>query len=141
MRLTKWTVALYMGLVFVCGGVVGAFGHRLYTVSGVSANASARNPEEFRKQFQAELKSRLKLSDEQFSKLDAIMDDTRREYRAARQTIEPEMRKIREEQQQKIGALLSPDQQAEWQKILEERARNRQNKKRGGRPPGGPPPE
>ena len=49
MKLTRWTVALYMGLVFVCGGVVGAFGHRLYTVSGVSANVASRNPEEFRK--------------------------------------------------------------------------------------------
>ena len=44
MKLTRWTVALYMALVFVCGGVVGAFAHRLYTVSGVSANAGQRNP-------------------------------------------------------------------------------------------------
>jgi hypothetical protein len=139
MKLTKWTIALYMGLVFVCGAVVGAFGHRLYTISGVSANATPRNPEEFRKRFQADLKARLHLDDDQLTKLSAILDDTRRQYRATRATIEPEMRKIREDQQQKINALLSPDQQAEWQKILEERARNRQNKKRGGLPPGPPP--
>ena len=140
MKLTKWTIALYMGLVFVCGGVVGGFAYRLYTVSGVSANGFPRNPEEFRKRFQAELKSRLKLNQDQLNKLDAIMENTRREYRDARQTIEPEMRKIREEQQQQISALLSPEQLAEWQKIQEERARDRQNKKRGGRP-AGPPPE
>lgn len=132
MKLTRWTIALYMGLVFVCGGVVGAFGHRLYTVSGVSANVTPRNPEEFRKRFQADLKARLQLTDDQLSKLDAIMEDTRKQFRATRAVIEPEMRKIREDQQQKISALLSPEQQTEWQKIQEERARNRQNKKRGG---------
>ncbi len=132
MRLTRWTIALYMGLVFVCGGVVGAFAHRLYTVSTVSANAGQRNPEEFRKRYLAELKTRLNLNDDQLTKLNTILDETRTQFRATRAVIEPEMRKIREDQQQKISALLSPEQQTEWQKIQEERARNRQNKKRGG---------
>ena len=73
MKLTRWTVALYMALVFACGGVVGAFAHRLYTVSGVSANVSQRNPEEFRKRYMADMKSRLQLSDEQADKLGAIL--------------------------------------------------------------------
>ncbi len=45
MKLTHWTVALYMGAVFLCGGVAGAFGYRLYTVSSVSANMGPRNPD------------------------------------------------------------------------------------------------
>jgi hypothetical protein len=129
MRLTRWTIALYMGLVFLCGGVVGAFAHRLYTVSTVSANT--RNPEEFRKRYLADLQARLKLSDNQVAKVNSVMDDTRTRFRAARVTIEPEMRKIREDQQREISELLSPEQQAEWQKIVEERERNRKNKKRG----------
>jgi hypothetical protein len=131
MRLTRWTIALYMGLVFLCGGVVGAFAHRLYTVSTVSANATTRNPEEVRKRYLEDLKSRLKLTDDQVAKVNSVMDDTRMRFRATRATIEPEMRKIREDQQREIGELLSPDQQAEWQKISEERERNRKNKRRG----------
>lgn len=136
MKATRWTVALYMGLVFVCGGVVGAFAHRLYTVSAVSANVATRNPEEFRKRFMADLQTRLKLSDDQLTKLNGILDDTRRQFRATRATIDPEMKRIREDQERKIGELLSPEQLAEWQKITAER-RNRPRKNRSGQRPGG----
>ena len=136
MKLTRWTVALYMALVFACGGVVGAFAHRLYTVSGVSANVGQRNPEEFRKRFMADMKSRLQLTDDQAAKLGVIMDETRARFRDARQKFEPEMQKIREDQRQRISELLSPSQQAEWQKIMDERQRRRESKKgREGPPP------
>jgi hypothetical protein len=129
MKLTRWTVALYMALVFVCGGVVGAFGHRLYTASGVSANVGQRNPEEFRKRFMADLKARLQLNDDQAAKLGVVMDETRMRVRAARETIEPELRKILEDQRQRISDMLSPSQQAEWQKINEELQRARKNRR------------
>lgn len=135
MKATRWTVALYMALVFVCGGVVGAFAHRLYTVSGVSANAGQRNPEEFRKRFMADLKSRLQLNDDQAAKLEAILDETGMRVRATRDTIEPELKKIRDDQRQRISDLLSPSQQAEWQKINDERQRKRDSKKKRDMPP------
>ena len=129
MKLTRWTVALYMALVFACGGVVGAFGHRLYTVSGVSANVTQRNPEEFRKRFMADMKARLQLNDDQAAKLEVIMDETRARFRQVRDKFEPEMQKIREDQRQRISELLSASQQAEWQKIIDERQRRRESKK------------
>ena len=135
MKPTRWTVALYMALVFACGGIVGAFAHRLYTVSGVSANVGQRNPEEFRKSFMADLKSRLQLSDDQAAKLGVIMDETRVRVRTTRDTIEPELRKIRDDQRQRISELLSPSQQVEWQKIIDERQRQRGGKKREMPPP------
>lgn len=137
MKLSRWTVALYMALVFACGGVVGAFAHRLYTVSGVSANVRQRNPEEFRKRFLADLKSRLQLSDEQTAKLEVVLDETRVRVRTTRGTIEPELQKIRDDQKQRINELLSASQQVEWQKILDERQHKRESKKN--RPP--PPPQ
>jgi hypothetical protein len=136
MKLTRWTVALYMALVFACGGVVGAFAYRLYTVSGVSANVGQRNPEEFRKRYMADMKARLQLNDDQAAKLNVIMDETRARFRDVREKFEPEMQKIREDQRQRISELLSPSQQAEWQKIVEERQRRREGKKgREGPPP------
>jgi hypothetical protein len=135
MKSTRWTVALYMALVFACGGVVGAFAHRLYTVSGVSANVAQRNPEEFRKRYMADMKARLQLSDEQAAKLGVVMDETRARFRDVREKFEPEMQKIREDQRQKISELLSSSQQAEWQKIVEERQRRRDGKKDRGTPP------
>lgn len=136
MKLTRWAVASYMALVFACGGVVGAFAHRLYTVSGVSANAAPRNPEEFRKRFMADMRTRLQLNDDQAAKLGVIMDQTRARFRDVRAKFEPEMQKIREDQRQRISELLSPSQQAEWKKIVEERQRRREQEKgREGPPP------
>ena len=132
MKPTRWTVALYMALVFVCGSVVGAFAFRLYTVSGVSANVGPRNPEDFRKRFLSDLKTRLTLSDEQASKVAAVMDETRSRFKATHDSIEPEIQKIREDQRQKISELLSPDQLQEWEKMVEERRRARESKKNGG---------
>jgi hypothetical protein len=128
-----------MALVFACGGIVGAFAHRLYTVSGVSANAAQRNPEEFRKRYMADMKARLQLTDDQAAKLSLLMDDTRARFREAREKFEPEMQKIREDQRQRISELLSPSQQAEWQEIMEERQRRREGKKGREGPP--PPPQ
>ena len=135
MKPTRWMVALYMALVFACGGVVCAFVFRLYTVSEVRANVGQRNPEEFRKRFMADLKSRLQLSDDQAAKLSAILDETRMRVRAARNTIEPELQKIRDDQKQRISELLSASQQVEWQKILDERQRQRESKKKRDLPP------
>jgi hypothetical protein len=129
MKFTRWTVALYMGLVFACGAVVGGFAYRLYTVSDVSANVGRRDPEEYRKRFMAELKNRLNLNDDQAAKVGVIMDQTRQQFRAARATIEPEIQKIREEQRQKINEILSAEQQPEFQKMMEQRRRMRESKK------------
>ena len=136
MKMNRTVIALWMGLVFACGGLLGALGHRLYTVSAVSANANQRNPEEFRKRFVTTLRMRVKASDEQIAKITAIMDETRSRFRETRSSIEPELKKLREEQQEKIRALLSSEQAAEWDKWREERAQEREErKKRGGGPP------
>jgi uncharacterized membrane protein len=131
MKLTRWTVALYMSLVFLCGGVAGAFAYRLYSVSAVSANVSRRSPEAFRKRFLAEMKARLNLSEGQMDKMGVVLEETGRRFREARSTIEPEIKKIREDQRQQISEILNPEQRQEWVKIVEERDRKRESKRRG----------
>jgi hypothetical protein len=126
MKLSRSTVALYVGLVFASGAVVGAYAHRFIDVTGVSANARS-SPEEFRKRFTAEMKSRLKMTDDQMQQLSAVLDSTRVEFHATRDSIEPALAKIREEQHQRILAILQPVQQAEYEKMRQEReARARQ---------------
>jgi Spy/CpxP family protein refolding chaperone len=120
MTLSRWKIALYVGLVFVSGALLGAFSHRLYTVSGVSANAP-RNPEEFRRRYMEEMKSRLKLTADQVTKLSVILDETRARVRSTRESIEPEIRKIRDEQQEKVHQILSADQRPEYDKMRQER--------------------
>ncbi|HML15679.1 MAG TPA: hypothetical protein VK419_01585 [Bryobacteraceae bacterium] len=136
MRFSRGMITLYVGLVFACGMVLGAFGDRLYNASVVVAKpAATKNPEEFRKKVIAEYRSRLKLNEEQVAKLDAIMDETRARVEETRQKMKPAYQKIHDEQAEKIRALLSPDQQVEYDKMRKEREqRVKQNPPRGSGP-------
>ena len=126
MRRTSLTTGLYLVLLFLSGVAVGAFGLRLYTVNSVSA----RNPEEFRRQYVAKLRDRLKLTDDQVSRLGPILDETRQQHRQLMEKHRPEYKAIQEEQVRKIRAILTDAQQPEYTKLLEERAKRRQQQGR-----------
>jgi len=132
MKLSRATIALYVALVFASGVVLGAIGHQFYMVSTVNARPTA---EEMRKRIVSVYQSRLKLSEDQVSQLNMIMDETRARIDETRQKMHPAYQKIREEQQDKFRKLLTPEQQAEYDKILKERVA-RQKQGGGGRGPG-----
>jgi Spy/CpxP family protein refolding chaperone len=132
MKLSRTAIAIYVGLVFASGAVMGAFGHSLFVVSSVSAKAT-KNPEEFRKRMVAEYKGRLKLTTEQLAKLDEIMDEARANFEESRQKMKPVYQHIHEEQTAKIHAMLNPEQQAEYEKMIKERE---ERLKQQGRQPG-----
>jgi Spy/CpxP family protein refolding chaperone len=120
MKLSRAAIAAYIGLVFASGAVLGAFGHRLYTASSVSAKA-AKNPVEFRKRILANMERRLNLTPDQESKVNTILDETRARFDAVNERTKPELKAIREEQQNKINAILTPEQQVEYAKMRKER--------------------
>jgi type II secretory pathway component PulC len=133
MKLSRLAISLYVGLVFASGAVLGAFGHRLYSVSTVVSAKQNRNPEEFRKRVIAEMQGRLKLSGDQVNKLNFIMDDTRARVEETRQKMRPALQAIHEEQSQKIRDMLAPDQQVEYDKMRKEREeRQKQTGRRSG---------
>jgi Spy/CpxP family protein refolding chaperone len=120
MRFSRGAIALYLGMVFASGAVLGAFGQRLYTASSVSARTT-RNPEEFRKRILATMERRLSLTPEQESKVNVILDETRARFHEVDERAKPELKAIREEQQSKINAILTPSQQIEYAKMRQER--------------------
>jgi len=138
MKLTRATIALYMGLVFASGAVLGVLGYRLYTVSTtVIAKAPAPpKPEEFRKQYVTEMQQRLNMSDKQVAQLNAILDETRAQVEETRQKMRPAFQKIHEEQQAKIRKMLTPEQEAEHQKLIKERIERQKQSGHPGPPPG-----
>jgi Spy/CpxP family protein refolding chaperone len=114
-------IALYLLLVFVSGGVVGALGYRTYnppTARSVSAPPSAS---EFRRQYLAESKQRLNLTDDQMAKLTAILDDTDARFHDARERSNQEIRQIREEHFAKVRMILTPDQVVKYEALRKER--------------------
>jgi len=127
---SRVAAGLYVVLVFLSGVLVGAFGYRLYSVQTVKSNSPdrPRTPEEYRKRYVQEMRNRLKLSDQQVSSLQQIMDDTGQSFRDLREKDRPVIRGIEQEQYQKVLAILNPDQQAEYEKMRAERERRRQQR-------------
>ncbi len=121
MRPVQWT-ALYFALVFAAGVVVGGVSYRVYSSSTVNAESG---PREYRKKYMAELTSRLSLAPDQASRIEAILDETRAEYRAFHERHKDELDAIQAGQNRRINELLTPDQQREYALFREERDRRR----------------
>ncbi len=126
MRRSSLITGIYLLLLFLSGVAVGAFGLRLYTLNSVNASVNPRNPEEFRRRYVAELRARLKLTDDQVARLGPILDETRQRYHDLHEKHKPEMKAVQEDQVQKIRAILTDAQQSEYTKLLDERERLRQ---------------
>src|SRR5436190_22788660 len=109
MKFSKLTLSLYVLLIFASGVAVGIFAFRLYTVNSVAANAP-RSPEEWRRQYVADMQTRLRLDTAQLRKLNGILDDTRARFTAAHDRIRPEMDQIHRDQQDQVRAMLTDEQ-------------------------------
>ena len=127
----RWNlpIALYLFLVFISGAVVGALGYRTYKPP--SASSSSRvSPEEFRRQYLQEIKTRVNLNDEQLQKVNAILDETRTRFHDARDKHNEIVKQIGDEQRAKMRAILSPEQLPKVEQFwLDRDQRQKQNKR------------
>ena len=134
MKLSRLTIALYVGLIFASGVVLGVFGHSLYAVTVVKSNQDQfqrPRPEDVRKKTLAEMQARMKLTDEQVSKINSIYDETRARVSEVHEKYKPQMDAITQDQRDKVRSVLSPDQVGEYEKMLKER--DEREKQHGGR--------
>ncbi len=121
---------LYVALVFLSGALVGAFGYRLYRVNTVNSGPAPPSPEEWRRQYIEDMRVRVGLNADQTSKVQAILDETRRRYRILHERTRPEMKAIQDEQVRKINSLLNEQQRGEYEKLRDERERKRQQERK-----------
>ncbi|HLI85470.1 MAG TPA: hypothetical protein VKV17_16260 [Bryobacteraceae bacterium] len=128
---SRFTAALYLSLVFLSGALVGGLSYRLYAVSSVNAvNGNPRpprlNPEEARRHYMDEIRTKVKLDDQQVSQVNQILDETRAQYDQIRQKMNAEGRAIYQLQGEKIAAILRDDQKPLFAAFRAERERVRQ---------------
>jgi Spy/CpxP family protein refolding chaperone len=122
----------YLLIVFGCGLATGVFGDRLYEKSVVVAGSQPHlKPEEWKKRHLEDLQGRLHLTADQSSRISAVLDETHAEMIALMAKSQPDMERIQKEQYDKVTAVLTPDQAAEYAKFHAERERRRMQ----GRPP------
>ena len=147
MNFSRKSIALYVGLVFVSGSVLGAVVDRAYSVyvstgrySLFSNNTKGKerrpplSPEEYRRVYLGIMQKRLSLTDPQVTQLGLILDETRARMNEVHERTIPDQQEIQKSQSDKIRALLTPAQQSEYDVVIKER---RERMKKGG-PRGGP---
>jgi hypothetical protein len=124
-NVTLKTASLYVGLVFASGIALGAITDHLYVTMSTKPSPS----ESYRQTYVAKTQSRLHLTDKQVAELTQIMDQTRSQVREVQEKMLPELRAITQRQNERIREMLSPEQNAEFDKLLQEQKQKQRLKK------------
>jgi len=118
----RWQVRLAALIIFVLGFAAGILALNVYR--GLARNGPPRDRFE-------QMADRLNLNDDQKTKVQQILGDTREQLRALRRESEPRVNEIRGQADARLQEVLTPEQ---WQKF--QTMRNDMRARRGGR--GGP---
>jgi hypothetical protein len=79
------------------------------------------------------MQSKLKLTPDQVSRLEAILDDTKAQFKAVRDSYRPAMLKIKGEQISRVKSILTPQQVPIYEQMVadhERRAREQDERER-----------
>jgi hypothetical protein len=115
-------------LVFLSGSLVGAFSYRLYSVNTVqgSLNGPGPNrrpdPEEMRRRLVTEMRDRVKIDDQQVIQYNQILDEMRDQFDQLHKKANAETQALREQQAEKVNAMLREDQKPLFAKVRAEHA-------------------
>ncbi len=125
MKRFQLPIGVYLALVFLSGVLIGGFGLRLYMVRTVNASAGHREPsaDEFRRRYLNEMQRKLGLDAAQVSSVNAVLDDTKAQFREIHKRIEPQVKALKQAQVEKVRALLTPAQRPKYDQWRAERER------------------
>ena len=125
----RWNlpIALYLFLVFVSGAVVGALGYRTYKPPTASSNSTT--PEAARRLYIQEMQTRANLTADQLQQVNAILDETRARFHAARDKHNQVIKQIGEQQRAKVRAILTADQLPKVEQFWQERDQRAKQKR------------
>jgi hypothetical protein len=127
MKRPTLSIALYLCLVFLSGVLVGSFGFSLYSKRSAVAPPSQQ---QIQARYLEDMRTHLKLSDDQVQKLKLIMEVTGKQIHALREKNRPEAHAIHEQHYQSVCAILNDTQRAAYDKLREEREKRRQQEGR-----------
>ena len=125
--------------LLVCGIVIGALGtfvvlQRPHPLDGMRPPPQQPPPAQ-QPPFTREMEERLNLSEDQRQKIQAILRESREESEAIRRELRPRLERNLKATQDRIGALLSPEQHATFDELVREDARRAQRFFLEGPPP------
>lgn len=123
----KTKAALMVLVVFVLGFALGGLSMHLVEEKVWSHNRRGSGPN----RFQQDLTRDLGLSAEQQAQLQQILDETRQRYNGIYEPIRPQLAAAREDGRNRIRAILTPEQLAQFNAIVQRIDEERGRKKKG----------
>ena len=118
----RWQVRIAASVIFVLGFAAGILALNVY-------RSWARTTERTKDRFE-QLADRLQLNNDQKTKVQEILSDSREQLRAVRRESEPKMNEIRSQADGRLQTVLTPEQWQKFQAIREEMRQRRSG--RGG---------
>ena len=120
---SRFSIALYLILVFASGILVGVVSHRLYATTSASANDTKPSLGEFRRRYLEGMRTQVGVSEDQLRSVNAILDDTRNKLDELAAKEKPLHDQIRMDHVEQIRALLNDKQKIAYDNWRAERAR------------------
>ena len=111
----KWKSILLLALVFLAGLAMGVVGTRI--VVRRTVQQALIHPEKVQSVLERNLTRRLRLEPGQQAQLRVILTDTREQLSTLRQQFQPQAAEVLRGADEKISALLTPEQRARYEKI------------------------
>lgn len=111
----NWKSILLLVLVFVAGVMAGVVGTRTFIRHAI--RQAVAHPEKVQSLLEQNLTRKLQLDGRQQAQLHAIMTESRTQMRELRQNFQPPAAAVFRGTDEKISALLTPEQQARYEKF------------------------
>ncbi len=128
----RWKAILSIILIFLLGGMAGAF--VMHTMDQQRMERMVKgDPHMMREIIIQRLKRELDLDQAQLEQVRAIVSDTHNEIREVRKQIRPQIDQVLQRSEDRVRAILRPDQVEKFNKIVEERKRKREGESREGK--------
>ncbi len=119
--------AVWLALVFLAGTLFGFVAHSFY--ADRTTRASKPRPEDHRARIIAKLQRELSLSPEQVTQVKSIFEQTHLHFQQLHEKMDAETDAVRQDHRQRVMAILTPEQQPKYQKILEDARRRHEAEK------------
>ena len=111
----RWLTWLLMGVVFIAGGAVGSAATIHWLIDRFQGYAE--HPERAPKRITERMREKLDLTDDQAEKVQDILHRRQQELMAIRREVHPRVQAIMDASREEVGAVLTEEQQAKWEKM------------------------
>lgn len=112
----KWQVRLAVLILFVVGFLAGALAMNIYRGRQLPPRAGGRGGFE-------QMLDRLNLTQDQRNQIDSIFEDARKQLAELRRESEPRFRDVRQNTDERLQAVLTPEQWEQFRQMTSRRGR------------------